>query len=135
MRDILFRGLTKTKTWIEGWFCGGTCDSPDGDVKQCFVIIDKNTLFWFDVDPDTIGQYTGVVDRKGQKIFEGDIVRNVNNGKTAIVKWYEEHAAFMLYCHSENKVYWFWDNDFDVIEVIGDAHRNPELLEGGARND
>lgn len=127
MRDILFRGLTKTKTWMEGWFCGGTCDSPDGDVKQCSVIIDKDTLFWFDVDPDTIGQYTGMVDRKGRKIFEGDIVTMpaYGGGRTKAIVYFKD-GKFAV----NGSNYHFKDIKPSTMEVIGNIHRNSDLLGG-----
>jgi hypothetical protein len=63
--------------------------------------------------------------------FLGDIIKNVTEGKTAVVQWFSEHSAFMLWCKSENQVYWLYDNDFLNIEVIGNIYNNPELL-GGA---
>jgi uncharacterized phage protein (TIGR01671 family) len=82
---------------------------------------------------ETISQYTGLTDKCGTKIFEGDIIQNVTEGKTAVVQWFSEHSAFMLWCKSENQVYWLYDNDFLNIEVIGNIYDNPELL-GGTDN-
>ena len=56
---------------------------------------------------------------------------NINTKETALVQWFKEHAAFMLYNKSNNKVYFLYDNDFNNIEVIGNICDNPELLEKG----
>lgn len=78
---------------------------------------------------DTLGQYTDLIDMNGKKIFEGDIIQNIITKETAIVRWYTEHSAFMLYDKNNNKVYFLYDNDFNKIEIIGNIYDNPELLE------
>lgn len=89
----------------------------------------RNEDMWsgIEVDFDTIGQYTGLKDKKGKKIFEGDIVRVVSSGETAVVKWDEIESRF--YFDAEG----YGICIVSKAEVLGNVYDNPELL-GGADN-
>lgn len=120
MREILFRGKdVNSNEWRIGYFYTA--------VQGCVAIIGDG-VDGYQVKPETVGQYTESKDKNGNKIFEGDIVQNVTNGKTAVVQWFSEHNAFMLWCKSKNQVYWLYDNNFSNIEVIGNIYDDPELL-------
>lgn len=124
MREILFRG----KRVDNGEWVYGNYAFTDFDNKQYFIF--QNKAFEHLVIPETVGQYTGLTDKNGKKIFEGDIVEYQNG--YGHIEWAQLHGAFM--CVEENGDYWEWlDNMYD-IEVIGnihDIHDNPELLKGG----
>lgn len=81
----------------------------------------------FLVDKDTVGQYIGVDDKNGKEIYEDDIVLS-DDGKVGQVQWFEEHLAFMIWCVTDNKVYFAYENDFSKIEVIGNVYENADLL-------
>lgn len=124
MREILFRGKhTKTGEWVEGLLLTENNDT--------FYIVkpktDVDDIGWLDyVKPETVGQYTGLTDRNGKKIFEGDIVK------------YREEYGYIEYADQEamfNICFDTWFTDFDhiygkEIEIIGNIRDNPELLEG-----
>lgn len=138
MREILFRGQTRRKGEYSINVAGDKCESnwvyggiylnnKEGDfaiIYQQYPEIKK-----FPVYADTVGQYTGLKDKNGKKIFDGDIVQNTITKEIAIVRWYTEHAAFLLLSKPNNKLYFLYDNNFKNIEVIGNTIDNNELLE------
>ena len=140
MREILFRGKTKTGFWIEGFLFRTECDG----VKEWCISMsplsanDYSEILgdYGEVIPETVGQYTGLTDDKnGKKIFEGDIVAVYVKGCRTIctVSWAETVAHFQLWQINtipETPTALNLGN-YDC-EVIGNIHDNPELLKGGA---
>lgn len=95
-------------------------------------------LFDDAVKEETIGQFTGLYDKNGKEIYEGDILRSVRfKGILHLIVYDEKEAAFMAVQINKNRgtylegrchVYQDWLNKYPKI-VIGNIHDNPELLE------
>lgn len=118
MREILFRGKNKCK-----WFYGDLRHLNDGRVTIC----QDGEPFPYEVYPETVGQFTGLTDKNGRKIFEGDILK-ANNGHIGYVAFSEGGFVKAYRCHF-NFTNLYGDNQ----EVIGNIHDNPELI-GGEEN-
>ena len=127
MREILFRG----KRLDNGEWVSGTMYRIARDLNPFIMEEDKHGCS-YPLDEETVGQYTGLNDKNGKRIFEGDIVEGVDytseDGGYGVVGF--DDGAFEV---SGNDCYGtfhenYWGKDF---EVIGNIHDNPELLKGG----
>ena len=140
MREILFRGRRKKgdKRWVEGsltcgyagyvgimvWCCAGTS---------------------FEVAPETVGQFTGLTDKNGKKIFEGDILCVEQRGETGsricpvyfgeyidADSVFDDYRCIGFYVKTPDgcgNIGFLLDDEFEY-EVIGNIYDNPELLKG-----
>lgn len=136
MRDILFRGKSIDGTWHYGVPLVYTED---------YVCIAAPHSYNKKVESITIGQYTGLTDKNGKKIFEGDIIKYKNtdgikfNGValTVIGKvvYNEKNASFAISGKDEIGAKHYDYFPIKKIEVIGNIHDNPEILEGGEENE
>ncbi len=146
MREILFRGKPverfKDFLWVRkdlfnelGFVYGSLFVDKSGRTYICVdarcthtTCINNGEGTMIEVIPETVGQYTERKDMNGRMIVEGDVVTN-EKGHKGRITWYTEHCAFMIYSITENKVYWLYDSNLSELEVIGNIHSNPELLE------
>lgn len=136
MREIMFRGKMDDGEWVYGSFCmdareqfNGLC-GVDGFIRLHDKT--KGKMQTYEVDRETVGQYTGLKDKNGKRIFEGDIVLGLFHYELAAkgvvtfrdgafgLRWnrgkVREFSAFTSICNVDYK-------------VIGNIHDNPELLE------
>lgn len=122
-RKILFRGKKSNGRWVYGSLVVSENIKPAiyYEVGKGFV----KRLDWCYVKPDTIGQYTGLKDKNGVKIFEGDIVEFTNLDLPNMVIRFD-NGSFML-CEDENSTYEELRMNY-VVEVVGNIHDNPELI-------
>lgn len=134
-REILYRAKrTSTGEWIEGYYSEikltGTPYILNGEIaiEPC-----KKGIVQFEcyeVWPDTVCQYTGLTDKNGRKIFEGDIVRYANIGALGKVVWYEGDYIGYAIDDIEDSFQQYDKELFEKTEVIGNIFDNPELLRG-----
>ena len=153
MREILFRGKVKDNgQWVYGSYCpynwnicGERKENP-----QIIIISDDKMIdgLWCEVIPETVGQYTGLTDKNGKKIFEGDIVRYqfdnddcpFPNKRTepilGRVFFSDFRASFSVTAGRNggsalnNDLFKYVQNG-NRVEVIGNINDDPELLKEG----
>lgn len=134
MREILFRGLHRRKgekVKLNGmpvesmWVYGGYCQYN----AERGIIYQKEPFNKFSVYADSVGQYTGLTDKNGNRIFEGDIIKGKEKA-TYVIGYSDATASFyakatlpqrMLPCMTIGTMKYY--------AVIGNIHDNPELIE------
>ena len=131
MREILFRGKwTINGDWVYGDFVHG---NERKSLRDSIFVYDSETQSFNDykINPSTLGQYTGLTDKNGKRIFEGDIVKTdkfSEPNKQYIIKYDLQFGAFIG--QDRYNVYFVtFDGDSGEFEVIGNITDNPELLE------
>ena len=145
MRDILFRGQTRRKGEYIVNMAGDKCEShwvyggifpqnKDGD----FAIIyqQEPEIRKFTVYAETVGQYTGLTDKNGTKIFEGDIVRYDVNYHDMVISYDVENWGGWLYEDMDDNMqaYSIYEFCLKDIAVVGNIHDNPDIIKGGGDN-
>lgn len=129
MREIKFRGKTANGEWVYGSLVYSENVEP-----AIYFEVGKGSVKTFDfvfIKPETVGQYTGLKDKNGKKIFEGDIVHidNYDEGWDSVVDF--KGGAFAIDVEGRDYDYTAigW-TEYEAV-VIGNIHDNPELLEVG----
>lgn len=119
MREILFRGKTISGGWVQGLLANND--------DKWYISNKVGAPFAYEIYPETICQYTGLTDKNGKKIFEGDIVTVPNDDELYSVVWDEDTAAWSL---SAEAVVYNFDNFWGYeLEVVSNVYDNPEWLE------
>ena len=151
MREILFRGKRlQGGEWVEGYFVKSDINKRERESGKATLIFtpDCDTFIMvpechnsFMVVSDTVGQYTGLKDKNGKRIFEGDIVvfsrgRNLPNSACppALIKYHQGDCAYRRFplgrCVHRGGGGRLIQPDMMVsCEVFGNIHDNPELLD------
>lgn len=136
MRKILFRGKRKDNgEWVYGDLIKNLIyDGREKEIRIGDIYFEHNGDIHgtavCKVTPDTVGQFTGLCDKNGKKIFEGDIVK-VTTGLEGYKSTYHSTIHRVTYvCNCGVAVFYPFDNsDMVEVEVIGNIYNNPELLE------
>ena len=135
MREPLYRGKRVDN---DEWAYGGIVHQTDyyGDKVDRWFIIDGTETndysigYPIEVVPETVGQYTGLKDKNGKMIFEGDIVRYGDTIHEVVFEQRNGTAYFgVVYSMIETLPFGHYQ-DLNQIEVIGNIHDNSELLKG-----
>ena len=156
MREILFRGKRADN---KEWFYGDLMQVPSKEF--CSIIEQKDLAANRTVIAETVGQYTGLTDKNGKKIFEGDIVktqpfydipysekrkskqfigvvkyrvRTFNGNKFYAKQDYHGEWGLTFYEEFGKYNHYSW-GELWGCEIIGNIHDNPELLKEGIEND
>lgn len=141
MKDILFRGKRSDNgEWISGRniikFADGSVYMMEQGEQVRFINHETGNVYcmfsnsdspiFIKIIPETVGQFTGMIDKHGNNIFEGDIVRNekdIRIQKNYEVRYLEKYSKFVL-CNRRVRFSFLAGH-----EVIGNVFDNPELLE------
>ena len=133
MREILFKAKRKDNDkWVEGSLI-------NTEMVVSYIIRSKSKAFipkgeniicsaeCYEIDPDTLCQYTGLTDKNGQKIWENDILELQDEDGYFTCEWEEDTARFVM---NGDEIIVDFDNYWGYqVEVIGNVFDNAELLE------
>ena len=122
-REIKFRGLNISGEWCVGNLSIVNTDLNGQVERGVYISNSIGTPFAYSVRPETVGQFTGLYDKNGKEIYEGDILKAVSKGKEYVGEVYYDEAQ------------WFGATDYlyyavtnSNAEVIGNIYENPYLL-------
>ena len=149
MREIKFRGFHPDENgkekvfvngeWINGFWVNGYFTRINGEeyrIYNGYAETDCGDYFpdWYSVIPETVGQYTGLRDKNGKKIFEADVVRDNESGLFGKVIFataecgYDGFSGFMA--DDINDGLQNYNGFWHLVEVAGNIFDNPELVSG-----
>lgn len=137
MKDILFRGKSQGRNseWVYGWYAPISVSDSHGP-QMVIVTVEPNEYAYmgyggciaspkfYTVEPNTVGRFTGLLDKHGRKIFEGDVVRAMMHyGPAGSI----ESVAVIDFKKYDGYRWQYFD--VKTIEVIGNIYDNPDFLE------
>ena len=146
MREILFRGKRLDNgEWGEGFYNHIPRGRFGSDEHMIQTVLENGKIgMLHDIDPSTVCQYTGVKDKNGKRIFEGDMIKPFDDEVDKMVVEFH-HGQFLLCLYGERgymtEYGWEEEGNYgcfeaeplssygDDIEIIGSIHDNPELLD------
>ena len=126
-REILYRGARME----DGKFVYGSLvfvkenDKSENELPHIVISYGPDTFDWFEVEPETVGQYTGIDDREGEKIFEGDVFKIGAEDNIYTVKF--DYGCFLAY-EDDVQVGILAELATMFIKKIGNIHDNKELI-------
>lgn len=144
-RPIKFRGKTKDGRWLYGDILqlnNSFCIAPhDGNWYD--FMPPKSSLgtpsVKYEVIPETVGQFTGLLDKNGKEIYEGDIIQDESNS-IGVIMWFGTGWGIASYARGFNginsytAVDSFYSDEVKEWTILGNVYDNPELLERGSHD-
>ena len=141
MREILFKGKRADNgEWAYGYYAHRPTAVCIGESNPSCIYVpacdpDDNSEF-IEVLPETVGQYTGLTDKNGKKIFEGDILEghfdeDFPENITLVEVIWKEYGFYTKGKSTEAELLDKFDGE--IYEVIGNIYDSPELLEGSGK--
>ena len=147
-RVVKFRGKRiDNSEWIYGYYVRHETRQicPIGDDKlkpeeiKHLIIVDSfadwnmpRQLQGIEVIPETVGQYTVLKDKNGVEIYEGDILKSTNKNNVGSIRFWREHASYLISWRDEQGAHLDYADcgmSETLLEIIGNIHDNPGLLE------
>lgn len=126
MRNIKFRAKCSSESRYAGeWVTGGVvfCEKTN-DVLIISAITDM-VIGKYHVISETVGQFTGLIDKNGKEVFEGDILTDGRLMYTVEYSYYS--YGFVCHRHDSCKNFHIDKSDAEQLEIVGNIHDNPEL--------
>jgi uncharacterized phage protein (TIGR01671 family) len=129
-REILFRGKTKYGHWVEGYLFinafGSVFIKKDEKTGKNSHHEETNIVI-----PETVGQFTGLTDKNGKKIFEGDYIRDLISQVIGVIVF--DNACFSIRITETTNILWDVSQlpalfEFNNVEVVDNIFDNPELI-------
>jgi hypothetical protein len=125
-KDFLFRGKTiNTNEWIESL----TVSKGTIKRKRDCVYMSIEEDIWRGIIPETLGLYSTICDKKGTKIFDGDIFKLGAEKEVFEVRF--DHGCFMAFCNGKQYGL-IGELQICFIDVVGNIYDTPELLYGAS---
>lgn len=133
-REILFKAKRiDNGEWVEGYYA--IAIDKRGIRQHNILVADHSYGYfnWFVIDESTLCQYTGLLDKNGNKIWESDVVKDIyiGIGRVMQVKWNNHCCGFEPFCEYDNNGMKLYLSENGDCEVIGNIFDNSELLGGG----
>lgn len=135
MRTIKFRAKNLDGEWVYGFYVEEERQTLNGFKKKYFIVNDGYDY----VKPETVGQFTGLYDKDGKEIYEGDIIKYTH--EVCIEDGSETYVGAVSFCegvfclHEDSDctvaTVIYESEEYGGICVIGNIHDNPESLKGG----
>jgi uncharacterized phage protein (TIGR01671 family) len=136
MREIKFRGRNYDGIWMYGYLMPTPKPQIHLGNKHCVCAcpqkMSRVDVELYEVEESTIGQYTGLKDKNGKEIYEGDIVKE-NSGRVGYIGFLQQEMGYIIvWRNSDSRLgHRHRGSGYDLdntIKVIGNIHDNPDLI-------